>query len=218
MTAQPECSWRVSNRTGRVPSQADPDSSGTVGVTNDGRGDDVVADLASETDIGGSRAGTRRAHRTLGALIGAVGALGVAASAYLDWFAGQMPTEIPLQRLFDTEVSGTAGGYWTSMAAPLALAGVIGVLGAVLRSAGHYHRRPARPLDAGALDPPAGHRPVSRGPARATTRWACGSAWRAWSFSPAASCSWAVLRSRSRQRPMRLATSSTAWPPIAEVP
>jgi hypothetical protein len=105
-----------------------------VGVTNDGRGDDVVADLASETDIGGSRAGTRRAHRTLGALIGAVGALGVAASAYLDWFAGQMPTEIPLQRLFDTEVSGTAGAYWTSMAAPLALAGVIGVLGAVLRS------------------------------------------------------------------------------------
>ena len=117
-----------------MPSQADPDSSGTVGVTNDGRGDDVVADLASETDIGGSRAGTRRAHRTLGALIGAVGALGVAASAYLDWFAGQMPTEIPLQRLFDTEVSGTAGAYWTSMAAPLALAGVIGVLGAVLRS------------------------------------------------------------------------------------
>ena len=117
-----------------MPSQADPDSSGTVGVTNDGRGDDVVADLASETDIGGSRAGTRRAHRTLGALIGAVGALGVAASAYLDWFAGQMPTEIPLQRLFDTEVSGTAGAYWTSMAAPLALAGVIGVLGGVLRS------------------------------------------------------------------------------------
>jgi hypothetical protein len=75
-----------------------------------------------------------RARRTVGALIGALGALGVAASAYLDWFAGQMPTEIPLQRLFDTEVTGTAGAYWTSMAAPLALVGVIGVLGGVWRS------------------------------------------------------------------------------------
>jgi hypothetical protein len=99
-----------------------------------GRGDDVVADLASETDIAGPSADTRRIRRTVGALIGAVGALGVAASAYLDWFAGLMPTEIPLQRLFDTEVNGTAGSYWTSMAAPLALAGVIGVLGALRRS------------------------------------------------------------------------------------
>ena len=45
-----------------------------------------------------------------------------------------MPTEIPLQRLFDTEVSGAAGSYWTSMAGPLALAGVIGVIGGLLRS------------------------------------------------------------------------------------
>ena len=203
-----------------MPSQADPDSSGTVGVTNDGRGDDVVADLASETDIGGSRAGTRRAHRTLGALIGAVGALGVAASAYLDWFAGQMPTEIPLQRLFDTEVSGTAGAYWTSMAAPLALAGVIGVLGALYCAHGWSLPSPAcsasRRWCSGSSCRPSTCLP--RTCTRATTRWACGSAWRAWSFSPAASCSWAVLRSRSRQRPMRLATSSTARPPIAEVP
>ena len=101
---------------------------------SNGRGDDVVADLASQTDIAGPPADTRRVRRTLGALIGAVGALGVAASAYLDWFAGRMPTEIPLQRLFDTEVSGAAGSYWTSMAAPLALAGVIGVIGGLVRS------------------------------------------------------------------------------------
>jgi hypothetical protein len=76
----------------------------------------------------------RRAHRTLGALIGALGALGVAASAYLDWYAGRMPTQIPLRRLFDTEVAGAAGSYWTSLAAPLALVGVIGVVGGLLRS------------------------------------------------------------------------------------
>jgi hypothetical protein len=98
------------------------------------RGDDAVADPASEETAGPPAAADRRVRRTIGALIGAVGALGVAVSAYLDWFAGQMPTEIPLERLFATEVSGTAGGYWTSMAAPLALAGVVGVVGGLLRS------------------------------------------------------------------------------------
>lgn len=66
--------------------------------------------------------------------MGALGALGVTASAYLDWLDDVMPTEMPLERLFQTEVSGTASSYWTSVAAPLALVGVIGVLGALMRS------------------------------------------------------------------------------------
>ncbi|MGH8823358.1 MAG: hypothetical protein ACRDVN_02640 [Jiangellaceae bacterium] len=66
--------------------------------------------------------------------MGALGALGVTASAYLDWFDDVMPTDMPLERLFQTEVSGSASSYWTSVAAPLALVGVIGVLGALLRS------------------------------------------------------------------------------------
>jgi hypothetical protein len=45
-----------------------------------------------------------------------------------------MPTEMPLERLFQTEVSGTASSYWTSVAAPLALVGVVGVIGALMRS------------------------------------------------------------------------------------
>jgi hypothetical protein len=93
-----------------------------------------VADPASDETAGRSTAGDRRVPRTIGALIAAVGALGVAASAYLDWIAGQMPTEIPLERLFATDVGGTAGSYWTSMAAPLALVGLIGVVGGLLRS------------------------------------------------------------------------------------
>ena len=75
--------------------------------------------------------GTRR---TAGAVVGALGALVVTASAYLDWYADQMPTDIPLERLFQTEVSGDASSYWTSVAAPLALAGVVGVIGMLLRS------------------------------------------------------------------------------------
>jgi hypothetical protein len=98
------------------------------------RGDDAVADSASDETAGRPTTDDRRVARTIGALVGAVGALGIAASAYLDWFAGQMPTEIPLERLFATDVSGTASSYWTSMAAPLALAGLIGVVGGLLRS------------------------------------------------------------------------------------
>ena len=66
--------------------------------------------------------------------MGALGALGVTASAYLDWLDDVMPTEMPLERLFQTEVSGTASSYWTSVAAPLALVGVVGVIGALMRS------------------------------------------------------------------------------------
>jgi hypothetical protein len=67
-------------------------------------------------------------------LVGAIGALGVTASAYLDWLDDVMPTEMPLERLFQTEISGTASSYWTSVAAPLALVGVLGVIGALMRS------------------------------------------------------------------------------------
>ena len=93
-----------------------------------------MADPASDETAGRPAADDRRVQHTIGAVIGAVGALGVAASAYLDWFAGQMPTEIPIERLVATGVSGAAGSYWTSMAAPLALAGLIGIVGGLLRS------------------------------------------------------------------------------------
>ena len=53
-------------------------------------------------------------------IVAALGALAVAASAYLDWYEGEMPRDMPLERLFQTEVSGGAGNYWTSVAAPLA--------------------------------------------------------------------------------------------------
>ena len=66
--------------------------------------------------------------------MGALGALGVTASAYLDWLDDVMPTEMPLERLFQTEISGTASSYWTSVAAPLALVGVVGIIGALMRS------------------------------------------------------------------------------------
>jgi hypothetical protein len=73
-------------------------------------------------------------RRVAGAIVAAIGALGVTASAYLDWYADRMPRDMPLDRLFQTEVSGGADNYWTSVAAPLAVVGVIGVIGMLLRS------------------------------------------------------------------------------------
>ena len=73
-------------------------------------------------------------RRVAGAIVAALGALAVAASAYLDWFEDEMPRDMPLERLFQTEVNGGADNYWTSVAAPLAVVGVVGVIGLLLRS------------------------------------------------------------------------------------
>lgn len=74
------------------------------------------------------------ARRTAGAIVGALGALAVTASAYLDWYEDETPQDMPLERLFQTEVSGGADNYWTSVAAPLAVVGIVGVIGLLLRS------------------------------------------------------------------------------------
>jgi hypothetical protein len=90
--------------------------------------------------VGGRRAPVRyvdrgiTSRRVAGAIVAAIGALAVAASAYLDWYEDETPRDMPLERLFQTEVSGGADNYWTSVAAPLAVVGVVGVIGLLLRS------------------------------------------------------------------------------------
>lgn len=69
-----------------------------------------------------------------GAILALVGAVGVTASAYLDWAADRTPQDMPLDRLFQTSVSEPPSSYWTSVAVPLAIVTVLGVLGLILRS------------------------------------------------------------------------------------
>ncbi|RIQ32155.1 hypothetical protein [Jiangella rhizosphaerae] len=73
-------------------------------------------------------------QRAAGAVVAVLGALGVTASAYLDWYGGRDATEIPLERLFQTSVSGAPSSYWNSMALALAVVSVLGVVGALLLS------------------------------------------------------------------------------------
>lgn len=68
------------------------------------------------------------------AVVAVVGALGVTASAYLDWFRGRDATDIPLERLFQTSFTGAPSSYWNSMALALSLVTVLGILGALLLS------------------------------------------------------------------------------------
>jgi hypothetical protein len=76
---------------------------------------------------------TRR--RISAAVVAVVGAVGVTASAYLDWYSGRTAKDTPLERLFQTDItSGTASSYWNSVALPLAIVAVLGVVGAVLLS------------------------------------------------------------------------------------
>lgn len=62
-----------------------------------------------------------------------LGALTVSSSAYASWYLGEDPRNWPLQQLFQASPAGTATAFWGSMAAPLALVGVLGLLGALLR-------------------------------------------------------------------------------------
>ena len=73
-------------------------------------------------------------QRAGGAVLAAIGAIGVTASAYLYWFDGREATDIPVERLIQTDVSGTASSYWTSVAIALAAVAVLGVVGAILQS------------------------------------------------------------------------------------
>ncbi|TDC48185.1 hypothetical protein E1212_21940 [Jiangella ureilytica] len=74
-------------------------------------------------------------QRIGGAVVALIGALGVTASAYLDWYRGLDATDIPLERLFQTSIStGEPSSYWNSMALALSLVTVLGVVGALLLS------------------------------------------------------------------------------------
>lgn len=74
-------------------------------------------------------------QRIGGAVVALVGALGVTASAYLDWYGGRDATDIPLERLFQTTVTtGPPSSYWNSMALALSLVTVLAVLGVLLLS------------------------------------------------------------------------------------
>jgi hypothetical protein len=67
-----------------------------------------------------------------------IGAVGVTASAYLNWLDDRAPwsepTNMPLESVFGTELTETASSYWTSLAAPLAAVTLLAVLAAILRS------------------------------------------------------------------------------------
>lgn len=73
-------------------------------------------------------------QRAGGAVVALVGALGVTASGYLDWYGGQDATDFPLERLFQTDASEQASSYWNSMAIALAVVSALALLGALLLS------------------------------------------------------------------------------------
>lgn len=72
-------------------------------------------------------------RRLIGAGIALVGALTVSTSAYPEWYAGEGPQNWPLKQLFQASPAGTATEFWGSVAAPLAVIGILGLLGALLR-------------------------------------------------------------------------------------
>ncbi|WP_026875959.1 hypothetical protein [Jiangella gansuensis] len=73
-------------------------------------------------------------QRAGAAVVAAVGALGVTASAYLNWYDGDDATQFRLERLFQTDATGEPTSYWNSMAMPLAVVAVLGIVGALLLS------------------------------------------------------------------------------------
>lgn len=73
--------------------------------------------------------------RPAAAVLALLGALGVGFSAYLDWLDDRAPDEIPIRLLVD-DITGEAPSYWRSLALPLAIASVVGIVGVLLRSRG----------------------------------------------------------------------------------
>lgn len=76
---------------------------------------------------------SRLGRRTTGAIIAAAGSLLCAISAYVSWYGDRAPYELPIRHLASTGAPGLADGYWTSVAAPLAVVAVAGALGALAR-------------------------------------------------------------------------------------
>lgn len=78
------------------------------------------------------------ARRIVGAIIVVLGAVGVTASAYLNWIEDQVtwsePENMPISSLYETSLGETASSYWTSVAVPLAAVTLIALVGALLRS------------------------------------------------------------------------------------
>ncbi|WP_298323305.1 hypothetical protein [Haloactinopolyspora sp.] len=73
-------------------------------------------------------------RRWVGAIIGGAGAFVCAVSAYVSWFGGHAPVDLTIAQLVRTGEAGAPSSYWTSLAAPLAILGALGVLGALIRS------------------------------------------------------------------------------------
>ncbi len=73
--------------------------------------------------------------RPAAAVLALLGSLGVGFSAYLDWLDGRAPDDIPIRLLVDN-VTGEAPSYRRSLAVPLGIASVVGIVDVMLPSRG----------------------------------------------------------------------------------
>lgn len=77
---------------------------------------------------------TSLGRRGIGAMIAGVGGLLCFVSGFLSWYGAAAPYEMPIRELVQASATGSATSYWGSVAAPLAILGAMGMLGALLRS------------------------------------------------------------------------------------
>lgn len=68
------------------------------------------------------------------ATLGALGAITVAVGAYFPWVNDRAATDLPLAGLVQTDIAGLPESYWTSLAAPLSIVGIVGLVAAAFRS------------------------------------------------------------------------------------
>lgn len=76
-------------------------------------------------------------RRIAGAFLALIGALGVAGTAYLEWLDNTNADDMQFGRLFSndpTALQDMTSSYWESIALPLGIVAVLGVIGAVARS------------------------------------------------------------------------------------
>ncbi len=73
-------------------------------------------------------------RRTIGAIIGGAGSLVCGASSLVRWYADDPPRVLSSTQLVRAGEADEAAGFWTSMAAPLVIVAVLGLLGALMRS------------------------------------------------------------------------------------
>jgi hypothetical protein len=77
------------------------------------------------------------ARRVTGAFLALIGAVGVAGTAYLEWLRNQNADDMAFSRLFESDamaLEDMASSYWESIALPLGIVAILGVIGAVARS------------------------------------------------------------------------------------